>query len=278
MTYDKLRIVGTDNSDSLHIVDDGANSYIANGDVMVTERTHASDRPIHCSELKKVLKRRNWHKSDTKFIGKDGKLYSRIYTTYGPSGNIDLIETDPKKYNYSGYAYQVSDYFSSLSDEVKKKTISDINQLYEKLFGAMKETEISFYSVPGSVVNILDKSVVFDLIRYDSSEYTDTVSLGEVLKLPMAPVEYCRVDLGVQYTKNGIDPKNGETTAEVHCSETCFTAFSFENEKRVDHNIVGKFNDEVGYECLNGIIKVSPLTNNINECIISYCTITYGRN
>ena len=271
MENDKLRVVGPDSTGDLRIIDNGESSYLVNGDIIVTERTKSPDRPLHCSELDKKLKLRNWHKFDTKYIGTDGKLYSRVYSKIKPNAAIDLINTDPSNPDMYNYAYLCCD--DTVQNERLAGSLETIDQLYEKIFGAMKEKEISFYSVPRSVVNILDGSIVFDLIRYDSSEYTDTISLGEVLRLPLAPVEFGRVDLGIQYSK-----KSGSDASRIYNCDTNFTAFSFEDGKRTVNNLVGEVNNEIGYEFLNGVIKVTPLTNEINECIISYCTITYGRN
>lgn len=279
MEIDKLRVVSPDSTGNLRIVNNGENSYLVNGDTIVTERTKSPDRPLHCSELDKKLKLRDWHKFDTKFIGTDGKLYSRIYSKIKPNDVIDVIETNPNSENieeYSDYAYLCCDdivlELPETTEEEGVLSLDRIDLLYEKIFGAMKEKEISFYSVPKRVINILDGSTVFDLIRYDSSEYTDTVSLGEVLHFTLAPVEYGRIDLGVQYSKSG------DNASQVYSCDTNFTAFSYVDGKLVVNELVGDINNEVGYEFLNGVIKVSPLNNEINECIISYCTITYGRN
>lgn len=263
---DKLRSVSPDSSGDLRIVNNGENSYIVNGDTIVTERTKSPDRPLHCSEIDKKLKLRQWHKFDTKFIGTDGKLYSRLYSKIKPNDIIDLIDTNPNSEdieNYQDYAYLSCDNESAVA------STEEIDSLYEKIFGAMKEKEISFYSLPYKAVNILDGSLVLDLVKYDSSEYTDTVSLGEVLKFPLAPSEFGRIDLGVQYSKG---------SSQVYNCDTNFTAFSNEDGKLVVNDLVGELNSEIGYEFLNGVIKVSPLKNEINECIISYCTVTYGRN
>ena len=108
----KLRIVGPDSTGDLRIIDNGEKSYLVNGDIIVTERTKSPDRPLHCSELDKKLKLRDWHKFDTKFIGTNGKLYSRIYSKIKPNDVIDLIDTDPSSEDiedYSNYAYLCCD-------------------------------------------------------------------------------------------------------------------------------------------------------------------------
>lgn len=304
MEAELLRLVGTDNRDGLRIIDNGEGSYLVNDDIIVTEGANSPYRPLHCSELDKKLRSRDWHKFDTKFFAtadtdnpKQVRIFSRLYSNIRPNGVIDLINTDPDTEdieNYSDYAIQCNDQcddkggLDSLFESVSKElglegdlalTADKVDILYKKLFGAMKEKEISFYSIQKEVVDILDGSVVFDLIRYGSAEYTDTVNLGEVLNLPHAPEEYGKIDLSVQYTKLYED-----NTFRIHCGDTTFTAFSFnideiEDSKRlVVNDIVGEINNEVQFEFLNGTIKVSPLTNDINECIISSCTLTYGRN
>jgi hypothetical protein len=173
----------------------------------VTERENSSVRPLHCSELDKKLKLRNWHKFDTKFITASGELYTRMYSKIRPNSIIDVINTDPESEDiekYSDYAFLSSDRnFNDLVNSLLDVNISEdeIETLYEKIFGAMKEKEISFYSIQKEVIDILDGSVVFDLIKYGSAEYTDTVSLGEVLRLPHAPTEYGSFDDFEIYSK-----------------------------------------------------------------------------
>lgn len=277
MMNDVLRAVIAENSDTggLRIVNSGETSYLALGDTVISEKTKSADRPLHCSELDKWLRRRNWHKFDTKFIASDGNLYSRMYASIPPTDTTDNIQTDVDEMR-DDYAFRCSDSGINslgLTKEEIGKYEEKINYLYNKIFGAMKETEISIYSVPKKVINIIDGSVAFDLIRYDSSEYTDTVSLGEISKLPLAPDSYGRVDLGIQYSK-----AEDDSSFRIYNCDTTLTAFSFVDGKLTVNNLVGKVNNEVSYELLNNVIKVSPLTNDVNECIISYCTITYGRN
>lgn len=273
METELLRVVSTENTGDLRIINSGENSYLVNGELIVTERDKSSDRPLHCSELDKKLKLRNWHKFDTKFISTTGELYSRMYSKIQPNDIIDIINTNPESEDieeYSNYAFLNSD--KNLEDLINDKK-DEIEILYEKIFGAMKEREISFYSIQKEVIDILDGSVVFDLIKYGSAEYTDTVSLGEVLKLPHAPTEYGRIDLGIQYTKLGDDD-----TFKIYCKETTFTAFTTIDGTLVINELVGDLDNEIQFEFINGVIKVSPLINDISECIISNCTLTYGRN
>lgn len=279
METELLRVVSTENTGDLRIINNGENSYLVNGEIIVTEKENSSVRPLHCSELDKKLKLRNWHKFDTKFITASGELYTRMYSKIRPNSIIDVINTNPESEDiekYSDYAFLSSDRdFNDLVNSLPDVNISEdeIETLYEKIFGAMKEKEISFYSIQKEVIDILDGSVVFDLIKYGSAEYTDTVSLGEVLRLPHAPTEYGRIDLGIQYTKLGEDG-----TFKIYCKETTFTAFTSIGGVIEVNNLVGDLNNEVQFELINEVIKVSPLTNDISECIISNCTLTYGRN
>ena len=266
---DKLRIVGPgESSELLRTIDNGEESYIVNGVTIVSEKTSSPYRPLHCSELAEKIVERNYHKGDTKFIvksGDDDLLYSRIYEKVKPTGIIDLIDTQNLQTDYAISCTQVS-VSSVMEDKVKR--------LYEKLFGAMKEQEVSFYSLPKKVININDGSVLVDLVHIGSTEYTDTVSLGEVLKFPVAPVESGRVDVGIQYSKD----------RNIYCVEKSYAAFKYQDADDGSYgsmqvnNIIDKINDDVQIEIIDGDIKVSPLNNDVNECIINNCTVIYGRN
>lgn len=262
MSKQLLRIVGPEDSNGLQVINNGEESYIANGDIIVSEKTSSPNRPLHCSEVAKKMEGRFWHKFDTKFIGNDNKIYLRYYEHLEPTGIIDLINTDTTDQNFRDWA--IPYYEVQVSDSIQQ----DTEELYEKLFGAMKEREVSFFSLPNKVINITDGSVIFDLINFGSSEYTDTVSLSEILKSSVAPIESGSIDLGIQYTKNN----------HIYSGETTFLAFSFKNGTLSINNLVEDFNGDARIEFIEGTIKVSPLTNDINECIINKCTLTYGRN
>lgn len=272
MSNKLIRFVGTESGDEnvnlLQVVNNGVDSFLEQNQTLITERTSAIDRPLHCSELNKKMISRKWNKFDTKFINiESGEwLYSRYYEVTNPAGEIDIIK-------YTGVDHPEKTIFCCC-DEIlfplggeTTVPVNGILELYKRLFGTMKEKEIPFYNVTGKVINILDGSVVVDLINYNSTIYTDTISLGDVLKYPIAPHESGRVDLSIQYSKSG----------NIYYSDKVFTAFSHNGDTIEVDNIVESVNDNVQLEYINGVIKVTPLISDVDECIISKCSLTYGK-
>ena len=260
-----IRIVGTDVS-PLQIIDNGENSYIVKNEndssTIITETSSSPIRPIHCSELYKKIEERQWHKFDTKVI-KNGRLFSRYYENSKPLDEIDTVNTMDDKMTADKY-FQCSEEKGPFG---KYENEDEIEALYSKLFGGMKENDISFYSLHEKVINIVDHNIPIDLIRMSSSEYTDTVSLGEILDFTLAPIETCKVDLVVAYSKDN----------NIYSRQISFNAFNYEGESVVVDNLVEKINNDVQVEYINGVIKVTPINTLVDECIINRCTLLYGR-
>lgn len=262
-----IRIVGTDAS-PLQIIDNGEESYLVrnegNSSTIITETTSSPIRPIHCSELSKKIEARRWHKFDTKVIGDDGRLYSRFYEIVEPYDEIDSINLNTANVDRNRY-FQLNENKGPLG---KYDNEDDIEELYSKLFGNMDEANIPFYSLHKKVINVVDRSIPIDIIRADSSEYTDTVSLSEVMDFSLAPVGSCKVDLVVNYSKNN----------NIYSRQISFTAFNYDGDSIKVENLIEKINNDVQVEYIEKVIKVTPINTLVDECIINRCTLLYGRN
>ena len=79
--------------------------------------------------------------------------------------------------------------------------------------------------------------------------------------------------MSIQYSK--VDDKS-----VIYSNDITFNGFSTvtsNNKLSINfNNITQTVNDEVIVEFIDGLIRLFPNKDNILECIISNCTITYG--
>ena len=78
-------------------------------------------------------------------------------------------------------------------------------------------------------------------------------------------------DVTVEYSKGG----------NIYVKDLTFQAFRYTSTDgtipALDvENYITSINDEVQLEYINNTIRVNPMNSEIDECILSRCTITYG--
>ena len=65
---------------------------------------------------------------------------------------------------------------------------------------------------------------------------------------------------------------------KLYTKETTFSGFNLLNNEITNNTpYVENINSDVVIEYVGNIIRVVPTSLNVNECIISNCTITYGK-
>lgn len=254
------------------------------GTVIVSTYKKSPFRPIHCSELYNKLKKRSWNKVDgCRFIittPEGEKLYYRAYDSDSSDslaqseGPIDTLST--KVIGESGELSQIG---SNFTFEIVGEDYADskeISNTYKELFGDMatKIDEINIYNAATRTINITDEIYCIDLISYGSDVYTDTVSLVPFISNSSKSNITCSADITIQYSKSG----------NIYNHDTTLLAFSFEKEgnnevsdKLSMDNYIEDINGDVRLEYINGTIRVFPNNENITECILSSCSIRYGK-
>ena len=179
-----------------------------------------------------------------------------------------------------------NEFLNSLKISGNDKLVDIYNE-----YNNMNSSEIYLYSVKKNTVDILENSVTIDVIPYNSDIYTSTVDLNGL-------VGYCipfsekgkvtsKVDVGIQYSKTEeiyIEDENSETgyiteeMEKLYTKETTFSGFNLLNNEITNNTpYVENINSDVVIEYVGNIIRVVPTSLNVNECIISNCTITYGK-
>lgn len=217
-------------------------------------------RPIHCSELNTKLSNRRIRPYDLFISGIDGENDYRDpiikFSYIEPEGEIDEIDTTDIESSFP------------LCGELKKETIEEVDKKYIELFGDNSDAteEINFLL---STNNLADTEIEasIDLIKgFDS--YTNTVSLNELINYSTKSGTSGRVSLTVLYSI--------QDTIRSH--NTMFEAFNYDSLQNLQiENMIEDIDGLVQLEYINGVIKVIPISKDVDECIINNCTVIYGR-
>lgn len=240
-------------------------------------------RAIYCSELIQKLKQKRWFIPERKYVDDinseefDVRLsilqedpLSPIYKINplelyydgddGSVGSISLV-TSPKV-TYYKFNKLWEQAFNVIEDQDRRKSIKT------QIENMATSGEIYLYNSSKKVIDILEGSDLINLIEYNSDIYTNTVDISAVLSKRVCNNDTSvKVDLSVQYSKNSV----------IYNQDITFEGFSIEEDKLISQNFSQEINNEVIVEYLNGIVRVIPISQDIIECIISNCTVIYGK-
>lgn len=218
-------------------------------------------RPLHCSELYNKFLLRGIRPYDLFISGIEGEDDERDpiikFSYIEPRGEIDNIDTTDINNSFP------------LCGDLYSDTEELVNRKYIELFGDGLNAgeELGFLSSTNSIQE-KESEVSIDLIKsFDS--YTNTVSLNELINYSTEAYISCRVDLTVLYSKSdGI----------IYNHNTKFTAFDYGPTQTLNiYNTIENIDSLVQLEYINGVIKVIPTSQEVNECIINNCTVIYGK-
>lgn len=247
-------------------------------------------RMARLSELSNKLKLRDWNVTNRRFAFEDqseGNLQICIDNYSSGSGIVNEINEDTKRIVID--KYELSDKekseFNNYLEYLKNNKNEYLKEIYN-LYSSMNSSEIYLYSTSKNVVDILNDSITIDIIPYNSDIYTNTVDLTSLINYSISPGVSTKIDLGIQYSKNETryeeDPETKELVVineeKLYSKETTFAGPSFnQSGELVLKDYIEQVNSDVMIECIDNIIRVVSKSTNINECIISNCTVTYGK-
>lgn len=264
----KLNIItaGTEEKNKLTIINNEDNynlAYLTNDNTQVNITNESSRyRPIRMSELKKLLESRDWNITERKYVNVSGdKVYLKLKIGKS-SGPVDIIDSTMDKQNdvVVGITVCNEGYLSSASKE-------QFNNEYKTELENMTGNEIYIYNSSRNVVDFINNSIVINAIKYDSDSYTNTLNLDDLINNSAHSGISSKVDLTIQYSKG----------SSIINHDTAFEAFRFGDDNNLEsNNFVEDINSDVILEYINNTIKVMPNSDDVNECIIRNCTITYG--
>ena len=245
--------------DGIYINGVGNLSYYGKGQIVSLSNWGSIDRPLYLSDLIDKLDDRGWHIQGRKVI-KSGDILAEIKEITEDQFNE---ATRLPVYNTS------DDTINIVDGAVDSSDLDTLTEIYNKI---MKEKEsIILYSSSKMVFDFANGQIIVnDLVKAD--EYTNTLSLENIAGKVVQKDLSAKVDLTVQYSIDG----------NVTGQDITFEAFRYD---QVDGKIVMSrdnfissiSNAEVLVEYVDGVIRVIPESNDVDECIISNCVLTYGK-
>jgi len=249
------------NSGSLSI-----ENFVLSNDSVPVNNLSSNERPIFMSEFAQRLVSRGWNIPIRRKVSTSGSS-TDLSIVPGFCDNPNIADIDVTKGVYkveAGSGVQLGS-----NRIIPQEQITRFTENYYKEVLKMKENDgITLYSSSKVVVDFLNNSITVDLIADD--EYTNTISLVSVENKLAKNNLSAKVDLTVSYTKNG----------ELFGQDLTFEAFKYSsvNDNIVSDrkNFISYINNEVVVEYMDGIIRVIPESNSIDECIINNCVLTYG--
>lgn len=268
LNADKLIVVNsTSTGEELHLSDVN----------IIKEDGSSLFRPIRCSELVNKLLERGWNNLGTKYSSKDadgsirnllvpGNLTNTEQTTGVLTINTELME------NPNGVVVGVP-----VSRGVTQADCDAIDEEYANRFGKMDGVnEVWFYRSTKDSIDLPTGTKVMSIIDCNSSIYTNTVNLNQLIHHSSGEKLSAKVDITIQYTKCKRAASIELTNPLIYSRDLTFEAFNYSNGQLIVNNLMETIDRDVVLEFINGIIKVTPLTENVLECIIRNCTVTYG--
>lgn len=253
------------NGDNLINVSEGDSEEITIDDLSIISEVSGDDsdrRPLHCSELFNKLKSRNWNNIGIKFISTrkdDNNAVKMSYSSSDRVANDGIPYIDTTNLNFG--------IKTGLSEVDIEEGISEVNDLYKKLYKDMNGIdETRLFRSGKNPIDILNGTTVINLINCDSDIYTNCVNLVELIRHASSKQLSAKVDLSIQYSKNN----------KVYTRDLVFKAFDNSNDKVNIYDFINEIERDVIIEYINGVVKVLPMSDNIDEFIISNCTVTYG--
>lgn len=250
-------------------------------------------RMTRISELSNKLKLRDWNVTNRRFVipgedGSEGNLRVCIDDYSKGSGIINEVDENTKSIEIDKYELTEKEksQFNSYLDYLKNNKNNYLKEIYN-LYNSMNNNEIYLYSTSKNVVDILNNSITIDVIPFNSDIYTNTVDLTELMNYSVSPGVSTKIDLGIQYSKYETryveDPEDKEKlilvgNEKLYSKETIFSGPRYNKQgELISKDYIEEIGSDIVIECVNNIIRVVSKSTDIDECIISNCTITYGK-
>lgn len=248
-------------------------------------------RMTRISELSNKLKLRDWNVTNRRFVipgedGSEGNLRVCIDDYSKGSGIINEVDENTKSIEIDKYELTEKEksQFNSYLDYLKNNKNNYLKEIYN-LYNSMNNNEIYLYSTSKNVVDILNNSITIDVIPFNSDIYTNTVDLTELMNYSVSPGVSTKIDLGIQYSKYETryveDPEDKEKLVgneKLYSKETTFSGPRYNKQgELISKDYIEEIGSDIVIECVNNIIRVVSKSTDIDECIISNCTITYGK-
>lgn len=276
MAQSKLNIASTYGNSDLYI-DEYNNSTEAPAvwigtsweietDAGVCQNESSLESPLTVIEIFSKLNQRRFH----------GPLKRVVHGIGTSEPSLRLIKDDiqtapyPKlnSHLHPGAYVRGPETVSLMSSSLTEEEVNRINEIYNMTI--LEDNNISLYNAAKLEVDLGRGSITINMLG--DKDYTNTISLKGVEKKYAKPNISGKVDLTVKYTRGGL----------VYTKDLSFEAFKYDDNelepKSTSNSYVSPLNNaDVVVEYLGGIVRVIPESDDIDECIISSCVVTYGR-
>lgn len=259
---------------------------LGNGNALLCN--DSNQRLSTCSELEQRLKARDWHitgRRTTYPLGNNwlDNSVDMYFSEHGTSGKSVEVSKELKKTRLH--------YPNIKNKKLLEKLIGNLDGLALEIYNEKEDQDVYRYSEPRNIVNVLENSIIIDVIPYSSDVYTNTVDIGKLVGYAVSPGVSTKIDIGVQYSKNvpeeTVDPETGVVTEityveKLYSKESSFFGFRYISgdngvTELINNNYVEDVGGDVVIEYANSVIRAIPKSHNVDECIISSCTVTYGK-
>lgn len=218
-------------------------------------------RPVHLSELEAKLRQREFNQYPFKVVDSNGLVY--LYP-YDP----DEIITDE--------SIQEKGVLVVDTEEGVKEMEAALSSYKSEIeyYINMKGNNYNFFNTSTKEIDILNGATTIDVLRVGSDSYTNIISLSNLKNLFINSGVEAKVDLGIQYTRVI------NSTPKVYNHHMVFQAFEYENGvgviETISNDFIQQVDDKVQIEYIDDTIKVYSISDDILECVINNCTVTYG--
>lgn len=237
--------------------------------VDVKESQRSISRPLHASELNKALVERGFNYGFIPFAMTDA---SSLYIGYENSNVVipplSLLQGLTGGMKRMKISSETEEEISQTKVAVKRIKSDEV---YSKILEEMDEKEINLFTASTSSVDLVSGIRTIDLLTVGDDSYTNMVSLIPLKSAIIGEGINAKVDLSILYTV--ASGGSGVT----YSYSTYFPAFAYTSTRVEEENWIEEVRNLVQIEYINGIIRVLPLSSNVTECIISQCTVEYGR-
>lgn len=149
------------------------------------------------------------------------------------------------------------------SVEFKREDLTGTDALNTLTLEALK-VQTTMYSSSEITFDLINYTVSLDLIDWD--EYTNTVSLVKIANFFQKPGIEAKVDLSIKYNIDGV----------ISAQDISFKGFEYNDDSELQREDFITTLEDVQLEYINGEVRLVPVNDNISECVISNCLVSYG--
>jgi hypothetical protein len=177
---------------------------------------------------------------------------SLYYRRYEPVSLLSTLQEGIERENNTSN-------YEQLSDELDRN-VSEI----EKFLNENKEIINSSENDSSYLSNPISEPIVYNLIH--GGQYTNIISLENIIQKCSSSPDTI-ISVNINYSKGN----------NIFDYSSKFKPMRVRNGVITESEFIRRFHDDVELEFTNGILRAMPISNEVVECIITNCIVTYGK-